>query len=275
MSSPSTRKAGIADIETIRGIERIEELCRAGHDALHRPGSQAARLQYRVSIAGASIEVSGGPPDHRIGRVYSFGIFEPATEKALDKILDALETAKSTQIRFRVPQTDQRAEITNWLLARGLRRSSSMVHWVAQTLPMRPTDTPYEIRRVRNGEMEEFGRLIALHYHLKPADSAEFHSRLEEMPGMACYMAFDGETAIATGANFTAGSGCIVEYGTTLGPYRRQGLQAAMIGYRLNQAAASGCEWACASTMGADRSSRNLVRQGFEKAYDTPVYTRN
>ena len=262
------------DIEVVRRIELIEARCRAGHNALHPPESEQGRQLQTLAAAGATIEISGLRADMRIGRVYGFGMFEPATEAALDSILEILTVARISAIRFRAPPTEQRAEITEWLKQRGMKRSALVVHWFTATAPVRAVDTAHEIRRLRDDERERFGQLIALHYHLKPPDSAAFHARLEEIPGMICYMAFDGEKAVGTGALYLDGEGCIVEYGTTLGPYRKQGLQRATIGYRLNAAAAAGCRWACASTIGSDRSSRNLVRQGFEKAYDAPVFTR-
>ncbi len=262
-----------ANIEILRQIERIEARCRAGHHALHRPNSEEGRQLQTLSVAGASIEVSGAAPNDRIGRVYGFGIFEQATEAGLDAILETLASTQASHIRFRVPPTEQRAAITEWLLRRGMRRFTFVVHWIASTEPARPMETPYEIRPLCPDDSEKFGQLITLHYHLKAPGSAEFHARLEEMPGMKCFLAFDGDRAIGTGATYSEGTGCIVEYGTTLGPYRRQGLQRAMIGYRLNAAAKAGCHWACASTIGSDRSSRNLARQGFEKAFDAPVFT--
>lgn len=267
-------KTNSANIETVQKIEHIEALCRARHNQLHHGHSAEGQRVRTLTITGASVEISGAPPDESIGRVYGFGIHEPATETGLDAVLGALAGAGASQIRFRVPPTDQRAEITEWLLQRGLRRSTFVVHWVAPTTPERTLDTSYEIRPLRPGESVRFGELIVLHYRLKAPGSAAFHARLQEIPNRDSFMAFDGETAIGTGATFREGSGCIVEYGTTLAPYRKQGLQRAMIGYRLNAAAAAGCQWACASTIGADRSSRNLVRQGFEKAYDAPVFTR-
>lgn len=261
------------DIALVQQIERIETHCRAGHNGLRSPLSTGALHLETIAIGGASVELSGTPAE-RIGRVYGFGIYELATEAALDAILQTLSGAQVSQIRFRVPPTRQRAEITEWLTKRGLRRSTFVVHWIAATMPVRSVETDYNVRPAGPGEGERFGELIALHYHLKEPGSAAFHARLEEMPGMACFMAFDGDRAIGTGATYYAEGGCILEYGTTLGPYRKQGLQKAMIGYRLNAAAAAGCEWACASTIGADRSSRNLVRQGFAKAYDVPIYVQ-
>jgi hypothetical protein len=267
-------KAIRANIGTVQQIERIEARCRAGHNALYPPDSRERRHLETIVLGGASVELSGTPKRERIGRVYGFGVFKPATEASLDAILQTLSTAQASQIRFRVPPTGQRAEITEWLTERGLRRSTFVVHWIAATVPVRPVETGYVLRRAGPSEVTRFGELIALHYHLKEPGSAAFHARLEEIPGMACFMAFDGDTAIGTGATYYDGAGCILEYGTTLGPYRKQGLQKAMIGYRLNIAAAAGCEWACASTIGADRSSRNLVRQGFVKAYDAPIFVQ-
>ena len=261
-----------ADIETIRNIARIEARCRAGHQALLTSETSDHELPALVEVGGALLEAAGRPRQGRIGRVYGFGVFEAGTKAALDAILSAAVAEQVTEIRFRVAQIEQREEITAWLLARGMRRSTMVVHWCALTTPLRSVEGAYAIRPMAPSDAAEFGRLIALHYHLKEPGCAELYARLEEISGMTCVLVFDGGTVVGTGATYRDGAGCIVEYGTTLAAYRKQGIQCATIGYRLNAATRAGCEWACASTMGKDRSSHNLVRQGFAHAYDEHVY---
>jgi hypothetical protein len=265
-------KNNIVDIERMREIESIDSDCRKAHDALLTPEAIHRRQLRTFPMAGALVEVSGMAPDVRVGRVYGFGFFEEATEAALDAIIEILAREQVTRIRFRVAPTHQRADIMAWLSRRGMKRSLFVVQWVASTEPERSVETEFAIQPLRPEDAGRFGQIIAINYRLKAPDSAAFHARLAEIPGMSCAMAFDGISAIGTGALYRKGAGCILEYGTTLAPYRKQGLQCAMIGYRLNEAARLGCSWACASTIGCDRSSRNLRRQGFVKAYDEIVF---
>ena len=259
-------------IETIRKIERIDRECRNAHDALYSPEKLEEKGLHTFRVASASVHIRGRGAGKRLGKVYGFGVDSPATSEDLDEILDRLRSEKVSLVRFRVPPTPQHEEISDWLVEKGLKRLTFVVQWLSELDSLRPVESPFPIRTVPNSESEALGQLIATNYRLKDTDSASYHARLGEIPGMQCYMAFDGEVPIATGALYRLGEGCILQYGTTQGAYRKRGIQTAMIGYRSNQAKSMGCQWACASTMTCDRSGRNMQKQGFDRAYDEQVY---
>ena len=223
-------------------------------------------------VADACIEVSGGPPDKRVGKVLGYGIHEPAKKPDFDAIFDIFAQENITDIRFRVPPTPNMAEIIEWLTERGFRRVTKAIQLLASTEPERPVVTEYLIRRIGEEDAVQFAEIIFKNYaNRTPEAFAHYKSKLVT-PDVTCFMAFDGETPIGTGVINSHGLGCAFGYGTTLGPYRKRGLQNAMIAYRLNYARTMGHDWACALTFGNDRSSRNLQRQGFKKAYELLIY---
>ena len=236
------------------------------------PDSAERRRLLSADIAGAEIHITEQRVDKRVARVYGFGIREVATESGLGEITAFLKEQNVDTVRFRVPPTEHALEVAEWLVQRGMKRSTFVVQWIATCDSIRSVETEFDIRAAQDGDREALGRLIAEGYRIRTPEGVEFHSRIGEIPGMTCYLCFDGEKAIGTGAIYRDHMGCILEYATTEKTYRNRGVQTAMIGFRLNEARKMGCEWACASTMTNDRSSRNLRKQGFVKAYDEQVY---
>ncbi len=223
-------------------------------------------------VAGAMIVITGNSDADRIGRVRGFGVNEPATKAGFKTIFAFLDQEKPARVRFRVPPTNERQQVISWLEEKGFKRITFLVQWLTILDPERPVETEHRIQPIGAEHAGEFARIIAENYRTPGQEALRRYEQLVTARGRLCYMAFDGKTPIGTGITYVDSPGCILAYATTIKPYRKQGLQKAMIGYRLNEARKAGCEWGCASTIGQDRSSRNLQRQGFTKAYDEIVY---
>ncbi len=263
-------------LDWIRRIETLDQKCRQAHLALQTPEETrkwGSRVHH-LPEAQITIYVTDSEPGRRVGRAYGLGLYGTASESVIDNVLGLMIDERVNDLRFPISQIPQRPEIQGWLLRRDFKRSSNFIQWRTPTTPRRQVDTPYTIETLGSSRNESLGALIAANYHLKEPVGAEFHSRLPEMEGMKCYLTFDQGLAIGTGALYHIGEGCLLEYGSTIGSHRKQGHQCAMIGHRLNEADGLGCTWACSSTMGYDRSSRNLRRQGFEKVYDDWVFRK-
>ena len=261
-----------APLEMLQKIEAIESSCRKAHDEIMTPAAKEKQHLLTTEIAGADIRIAGERADKKIARVYGFGVQERVTESDLNEIIDYVRTQNVKSVRFRVPPTAQASEAAEWLVKKGFRRLTFVAVWLAPLESIRPVESDFEIGRLQESRKSEFGQLVATNYRLKSPDDAEYHSRLQEIPGMSCFQCVDDETLIGTGAIYRQGAGCILEYGTTEKTYRNRGIQTAMIGFRLNEAKRMECEWATSSTITNDKSSRNLRKQGFEKAYDDLVY---
>ena len=60
----------------------------------------------------------------------------------------------------------------------------------------------------------------------------------------------------------------------TLPPFRRRGVQSALLEYRLAYAAAAGCDLAVVTTQPGSKSQQNVQRQGFDLLYTRAVLVR-
>ena len=96
-------------------------------------------------------------------------------------------------------------------------------------------------------------------------------------PAWKHYFAYKGDKPVACGATFLRGEYASLAFAATLPEYRGLGAQSALITRRLRDAATAGCKWMMTETAQetADRSVpsfRNMLRFGFQVAYERPNY---
>lgn len=104
------------------------------------------------------------------------------------------------------------------------------------------------------------------------------HAALEQVladfaraPGLEHYLArLDGRPAGAASCRFDRGVAQLCG-ATTLAPFRRRGVQRALLAARLADAASRGCDLAVVTTAPGSQSQANVQRQGFELLYARAV----
>lgn len=90
----------------------------------------------------------------------------------------------------------------------------------------------------------------------------------------SCFLAFIGEELVGGGA-FYHHAGVAEMGGTsTRRPFRRRGVQRALLAHRLEAASARGCDLAMSMTEPGSVSQRNIERAGFRVAYTRVVMIR-
>lgn len=91
------------------------------------------------------------------------------------------------------------------------------------------------------------------------------------------YLAWHDGRPIAAASMMINGEQAVLTVGATLSEARKHGAQSALIQRRLHDAVQRGCTWACTETA-MDRpekpapSARNMMRHGFQLAYNRPNY---
>ena len=96
------------------------------------------------------------------------------------------------------------------------------------------------------------------------------------LPGALAFLArIEGEVVGGCGGRVIPEARIAALFGTaTLPPFRRRGVQTALIAQRLHEAAKANCEYAVVSTHPGSGSQRNMERRGFRLAYTKVVMTR-
>ena len=136
--------------------------------------------------------------------------------------------------------------------------------------------TSLDVRRIDSAHADVFGRIVATAFDFPPA-IAPLPSQAIGRPHWHHYLAFEGDTPIASGAMYVADGAAWFSFAATDAAYRKRGAQQALIVRRLHDAADAGCRWVSVETaedtVTRDAPSfRNLRRLGFEVAYRRPNY---
>jgi GNAT superfamily N-acetyltransferase len=176
-------------------------------------------------------------------------------------------TGESDDLGVRLERRGLR-HYNNWMrLQRGL-----------DDLPHRP-DAPansLDVRRIGSADARVFGHLVATAFNYPPAISPIAGQTIGR-EHWHHYLAFEGDTPIASGAMYISGEAAWFGFAATDAAYRKRGAQQALILRRLEDAAEAGCKWVSVETaedtVTRDAPSfRNLRRLGFEIAYGRPNY---
>jgi hypothetical protein len=206
-------------------------------------------------------------------RAAGLGLDEPATEEALDEILEFLD---GTRAFVSVAPEARPAELPRWLELRGLAPGYGWTKFERTTAGAQETNTSLRVERVETGEA--FGPAAARGFEVP----ALFDDWLACLPGREawhCFVAFDGDVPAGAGALYVTDAIGWLGIGATVPEHRGKGAQSGNIARRIEAAAELGCELVVTET-GAPvdglpgPSYRNLTRAGFEPVYVRANYER-
>jgi GNAT superfamily N-acetyltransferase len=225
-------------------------------------------------IAGAlCLRLDAVPMMTMFNRAAGIGLDQPATEEALDEILEFLE---GTHAYISVAPEARPPELAGWLDTRGLVPGYG---WTKFTRPVGDppaATTDLRVELVETGEA--FGPAAARGFEV-PELFADWLARLPGRDGWHCFVAFDDDQPAGAGALYVTGKVGWLGVGATVPEHRGKGAQSASIAKRIETAAALGCEVVVTETGKpvegrAGPSYRNLVRAGFGPAYVRANYER-
>jgi GNAT superfamily N-acetyltransferase len=203
----------------------------------------------------------------------------PVPREVLDAQIDRFMEA-GVQHGACVPPESEPAELTAWLEARGLVRTTALARMIRGTQQLPSVGTNVEIRQAGREDATAFGD-TALRGFGMPSICCDWFGRLTSKEGWRTYLAYvDGEP-VGTGALYIHGTpdGTVgwIGFGSTLSDYRGRGIHRAMLARRMADAADLGCRWLQSETNLAQAdeptpSLNNMKRLGFEMAYARPNY---
>jgi GNAT superfamily N-acetyltransferase len=127
------------------------------------------------------------------------------------------------------------------------------------------------VRRAAAEEQESWSHTVGWGFFDRPElTSAEMDigRSVFAMPGALCYLAVTDSCDPVGGAAAAIRDGLATLFAdSTIPGFRRCGLHRELIGARLNEAIAQGCDAATAATLPGSASQRNYERMGFEVVY--------
>lgn len=246
---------------------------------LAAPPDVAEQLQLQSARFGsARARLMGSFDATLFNAVVGLGLGEPATEQMLDDII-ALYKPYSVRFMVQVSPLAQPPELISWLQARGFKYRDDWVKMYRGVEPPPIVSTDLETRAVSTDQAEAFADTVVKGFGL-PTDAGALVAWIAAgvgRPGWTHYLAYDGQTPVATGGLYVRGRVGWCGYGSTLPPCRRRGAQGAMFARRIADAGEMGCQWLVTETDAEtperpSPSYRNMVRSGFKLAYNRPNY---
>lgn len=250
----------------------------AGADmVLSAPADVAANIGTRVERVGSAIVLITEQVDIMLfNRVIGLGVMEPATEAMVDAIVTLYQNAGLRNFAVQLSPTAQPSALPAWLEARGLppRDNWAKVYRGVESPPMIRTDLRLEC--ISPEHAAAFASVACTAFGM-PDTLRSWFAASVGLPGWRHYLAWDGDLPVATGALFIRGGVGWLGMGSTLPSHRRQGAQGALMAQRIRDGIELGCHWLITET-GEDSPSRpnpsyhNMVRTGFELAYQRPNY---
>jgi hypothetical protein len=244
---------------------------------LSAPADVAANFGLRVERVGSAIALITDKLDIMLfNRVIGLGVMEPTTESMVDDIVQLYRNAGIQNFAVQLSPTAQPADLPVLLQAHGLPRRDNWakVYRGTEAPPLVPTNLRIEC--IGPEHALAFASVACTVFGMPDSLSPWFEAAVGR-PGWRHYLAWDGTVPVATGALYVRDQVGWLGVGSTLPTHRRQGAQGALMAQRIRDGIELGCRWLITET-GEDTpdhpnpSYHNMVRTGFELAYQRPNY---
>jgi len=262
------------DREVATRLERAEaDLTRRYVDAYSRLCPEVGAASREV--AGGCVSFAG--MDSPLSRADAGGLSGPAAPKDLDAIEEFLESRGANSTIETCAFTDQ--SVFDFAGRRGYRIGHILNVFA---LPLSPQSRPdrgttalgtgSEVRPLSKSTADSdlwcntVGRGFA---SIEDGDVPymDIYRGIFHAVGTIGYLATVDGVPVGAGALKIAGQVAYLSTASTLPPYRRKGIQSALLMHRLSDAITQGCDLAAIVTSPGSDSERNVLRVGFALAY--------
>ncbi len=164
----------------------------------------------------------------------------------------------------------------HYLTDRGLTHYNNWIKLYRNVDPLEGVQSDLRVEKVGFGYGDVFAKIVMECFGW-PEMSPAWIGSLFGRENWHHYMAFDGDTPVATGSFYVYRVNAWIDFAATLESHRGRGAQSALLQRRVKDIAKLGCTQIVVETA-EDKpekpapSFRNMVRFGFQTAYVCPNY---
>jgi len=229
--------------------------------------TDASTTTRQLAGGVAAFTETGSPVNH----LSAAGLTEPITDQRLAEVESFFAEFESDFEAWVAPERDLAP-----FVARGYPDPTTIRVFARPALPVDAIAGTITVERVKHGstdEAETYGRLAAVAFGSPAPVMVRLFAAFFAVPGIDLYRAsVDG--AVAGVARLVIDRD-LAEFGggATLPEFRGRGVQQAMLRHRINEACAAGCSILVTEAEPETGSTRNILRAGFEAAFDYSVFT--
>jgi hypothetical protein len=262
--------------DTARQIEFVE---RDAWIDMYRAGSDALRAELGIEcreIDGGALYVCRKIDHIQFNRLTALGIASAARAEALDAAIAAFDAARVRN--WIVHVAPHAVGLSALCEAGGLMPYTRTWAKFIRGPERFAARTDLAVREIGPEHGDLFGKVAVAGFGMPPF-VAPWLAALVGRPRWRCFMAFDGEEPVATGAVYIDKPAAWLGIGATLPSYRGRGAQGAILAARIEAVARDGCTVLSTETGiphegEAGPSFRNIQRAGFRIAYERPNMSR-
>jgi len=211
-------------------------------------------------------------------RIIGLGVGKSATETELDGIIGLLRSRGAAGGMFSACPYAQPAALAAWLESRGMKQGSSWAKLVRGDTPPPSVPTDLHIEEIdgKHPFAQSFSGILIPAFGMDPVYAPLVQGVVGKSP-WRCYLAFDGETPVATAGMYLEGPSAWLGFMATLPDSRGRGAQSALIARRVKDGINAGCAFFVTETAqdlssAPNPSYRNMIRAGFKELYVRPNY---
>jgi hypothetical protein len=245
--------------------------------AIYQAASANLAAQLGIGYAeeaGALRVWNRSAPVFLFNRVIGLGVFEEATDAAIDNLVAGARTTR-TSLQVEVAPTAQPADLVARLRSRGMTSGTSwLIHYHQLDSEPPSVETPgFRIERVTAANAAAWSDTLLTAWEF-PARAATgvlaLTIPLAQNPTMVCLAAIhEASGQIAGGGMLYAAEGVAGLYADCVRPaYRLHHLHDALIAARLAEARRLGCDLAYSQTLADHPAGHNMAQAGFTIAYE-------
>lgn len=260
-----------SDIVEFAEIDASEDLL------MTLPLDFAERYGIHIEKKGsATLFLASGIDKAMLNRVVGLGLREPATEAMVDDIMETFRRANVCGYMVQVSPAATPNGLSHWLERRGMVRGDFWYKVIRIPDQRISIKTELRVGEVGMEHAAEFGSIACAGFNMQEALAPLFSSAVGRR-GWHHFLAWDGETPVATGGLFVKDEIGWLGVACTLPSHRRMGAQGAIMAARIRKAAALGCKYVVTETFQdlpgkPNPSYHNMLRTGFELVYERANY---
>ena len=257
-------------------IENIEAHSGA---AFHRsaPAEYAAKLGIEATNIGSATLLSARKSNNLyFNRVIGLGLASQATLGQIEQMLDYYTEQRIKRFAVELSPLARPNKIVSWLEQKGFHESEGTAKMWRDSSPIQDEHTDFHIERVDATAASDWFTVMSTVFTQFRSRKQWYEARFN-VPQWHHYLAYDGDEPVAVAAMYLQDGAAHLTDAATLAPFRRRGIQKAMVNQRVLDGLELRCSWFISETAAPKPSNplvsyRNLRRSGFEMAYIRAKY---
>jgi len=209
-------------------------------------------------------------------RVIGLGVRVPANESTIKTLASRYRQSGVKNHGIHVSPYSQPESMTSLIESTGLAKRDSWVKMYRDASPIDLVPTDLRLEKLVGNRADLFGETACAGFGF-PSARKDILSVSVGRPGWMHYIAWNDDEPAAAAALYVSGKVGWLGIAATVPKFRKRGGQGALMSQRLRDGISAGCEWFVTET-GAETpakpnpSYRNMIRTGFQLAYERPNY---